>query len=138
MALVHTFMLWYPPTVLLPPVHHPLSARVDNPSQDITNKCRITLFAKSPILSTHTVLSNPSATPRPLVHLTSAIGPSDERVPPLLSFADVELLHAHLVEQGRGKEVGFLKLACKVYEGGLRTHREAVLGAWIPMGEDVR
>jgi hypothetical protein len=137
-ALVRTFMLRYPPTALLPPVRNPSSARVDAPSQDATNKRRITLFAKPPILSTRTVLSNPSATPRPLVRLTSAIGPPDERVPPLLSFADVELLHARLVEQGRGKEVGFLKWVCKAYEGALRTRREAVLGARIPVGEDVQ
>ncbi|KAG1807843.1 uncharacterized protein BJ212DRAFT_1385770 [Suillus subaureus] len=136
-TLVRTFMLRYPPTALLPPARSPSSAHVDAPSQDVMNKRRITLFAKPPILSTRTVLSNPSATPRPLVRLTSAIGPPDERVPPLLSFADVELLHARLVEQGRGKEVGFLKWACKAYEGALRTRREAVLGAQVSVGEDV-
>jgi hypothetical protein len=136
-ALVHTFMSQYPPIALLPPAHNPSSAQVDAPSQDVMNKRTITLFAKPPILSTRTVLSNSSAVPRPLVRLTSAIGPPDERVPPLLSFADVELLHARLVEQGRGKEVGFLKWACKAYEGALRTRREAVLGARVPVEENV-
>ncbi|KAG1854555.1 hypothetical protein F4604DRAFT_1801661 [Suillus subluteus] len=125
-ALVRTFMTRYPPTALLPPARNPSSARVDAPSQDVMNKRKITLFAKPPILSTRTILSNPSATPRPLVRLTSAIGPPDERVPPLL------------MEQGRGKEVGFLKWACKAYEGALRTRREAVLGARVSVGEDVQ
>ncbi|KAG1733492.1 hypothetical protein EDB19DRAFT_1730423 [Suillus lakei] len=131
-ALVRTFMSRYPPTALLPPSPQSIVY------SDVTNKRTITLFAKPPILSTRTVLTNPSSTPRPLVRLTSAIGPPDERVPPLLSFADVELLHARLVEQGRGKEVGFLKWACKAYEGALRTRREAVLGARIPVGENVK
>ncbi|KAG0702119.1 hypothetical protein DFH29DRAFT_923077 [Suillus ampliporus] len=137
-ALVRTFMSRYPPTALLPLARNPSSAQVDAPSRDATNKRAITLFAKPPILSTRTVLSNPSSTPRPLVRLTSAIGPPDERVPPLLSFADVELLHARLVEQGRGKEVGFLKWACKAYEGALRKRREAVLGARVPVGDAVQ
>ncbi|KAG2138975.1 hypothetical protein DEU56DRAFT_980376 [Suillus clintonianus] len=137
-ALVRTFMSRYPPTALLPPTRNPSFAQIDVPSQDITSKRKITLFAKPPILSTRTVLSNPSSTPRPLVRLTSAIGPPDERVPPLLSFADVELLHTRLVEQGRGREVGFLKWACKAYEGALRTRREAVLGARVPVGDDVQ
>lgn len=137
-ALVRTFMSRYPPTALLPSARrNTSSALVDAPSHDVTNKRTITLFAKPPILSTRTVLSNPPAAPRPLVRLTSAIGPPDERVPPLLSFADVELLHARLAEQGRGKEVKFLKWACKAYEGALRTRREAVLGARVPAGENV-
>jgi hypothetical protein len=136
-ALVRTFMSRYPPTALLPSARNPSSAHVDAPSQDVTNKRTITLFAKPPILSTRTILSNPPAAPRPLVRLTSAIGPPDERVPPLLSFADLELLHTRLVEQGRGKEVKFLKWACKAYEGALRTRREAVLGARVPAGENV-
>ncbi|KAG2137882.1 uncharacterized protein EDB93DRAFT_1166539 [Suillus bovinus] len=137
-ALIRMFISRYPPTALLPLARNPSSAHIDAPSQDIIKKRTITLFAKPPILSTRTVLSNSSATPRPLVRLTSAIGTPDERVPPLLSFSDVELLHARLVEQGRGKEVGFLKWACKAYEGALRTRREAVLGARVPVGEDVR
>lgn len=136
-ALVRTFMSRYPPTALLPSARNPLSAHVDAPSQGVTNNRTISLFAKPPILSTRTVLSNPPAAPRPLVRLTSAIGPPDERVPPLLSFADMELLHTRLVEQGRGKEVKFLKWACKAYEGALRTRREAVLGARVPAGENV-
>lgn len=136
-ALVRTFMSRYPPTALLPSARNPSSARVDAPSQDATNKRTITLFAKPPILSTRTVLSNSPAAPRPLVRLTSAIGPPDERVPPLLSFADLELLHTRLVEQGMSKEVKFLKWACKAYEGALRTRREAVLGARVPAGENV-
>ncbi|KAG1895520.1 uncharacterized protein F5891DRAFT_1057857 [Suillus fuscotomentosus] len=135
-TLLRTFMSRYPPTALLPPARNPSSAHVD--AQDVMKKRTITLFAKPPILSTRTILSNSAATPRPLVRLTSAIGPPDERVPPLLSFVDVELLHARLVEQGRGKEVGFLKWACKAYEGALRTRREAVLGARVPAGEDIR
>ncbi|KAG1777919.1 hypothetical protein EV702DRAFT_1098460 [Suillus placidus] len=137
-ALVRTFLSRYPPTALLPPARNQTSAQVDAPSLVITNKCTINLFAKPPILSTRTILGNSSAPPRPLVRLTSAIGPLDERVPPLLSFADVELLHARLVEQGRAKEVGFLKWVCKAYEGALRTRREAVLGARVPVGEDVQ
>ncbi|KAG2068355.1 hypothetical protein BDR04DRAFT_1158025 [Suillus decipiens] len=137
-ALVRTFMSRYPPTALLPPARNPSSTHIDASSQDDMKKRRITLFAKPPILSTRTVLINSSATPRPLVRLTSAVGPPDERVPPLLSFADVELLHTRLVEQGRGKEVGFLKWACKAYEGALRTRREAVLGARVPVREDAR
>ncbi|OJA17820.1 hypothetical protein AZE42_06148 [Rhizopogon vesiculosus] len=137
-ALIRTFMSRYPPTALLPPARNPPSTQVDVPSPDATNKRTITLFAKPPILSTRTILSNPSSSPRPLVRLTSAVGPPDECVPPLLSFADVELLHARLVEQGRNREVGFLKWACKAYEGALRKRREAVLGAHVPMGEGPR
>jgi len=128
----------YPPTALLPPASNPASARVDDPCADVVKKRAITLFAKPPILSTRTVLSNPPSSPRPLVRLTSVVGPIDERVPPLLSFADVELLHARLVEQGRSKDLGFLKWACKAYEGALRKRRDAVLGARVPVGEEHR
>ncbi|KAH7882214.1 hypothetical protein F5I97DRAFT_1913236 [Phlebopus sp. FC_14] len=92
----------------------------------------LSLFAKPPILSTRTVLTNAnsvssSSTARPLVRLTSAVGPSDDRVPPLIGFTDVELLHKRLVEQGRVKELGYIKWLCKAYTGALRRRRDAVL-----------
>ncbi|KAF8266080.1 hypothetical protein EI94DRAFT_1803621 [Lactarius quietus] len=64
---------------------------------------------------------------RPLVRLTTPLDVQDERVPPLLAFADVEVLHHRLVAVGDLRGVSYVKWVCKAYEGALRRRREAAL-----------
>lgn len=66
---------------------------------------------------------------RPIVRLTSPTDVQDDRVPPLLTFRDLESLHGRLVEQGqrRKKEIGFVKWVSKAYEGHLRKRRERAM-----------
>ncbi|KAH9068095.1 hypothetical protein EDB83DRAFT_683485 [Lactarius deliciosus] len=64
---------------------------------------------------------------RPLVRLTTPLDVQDERVPPLVAFADVEALHHRLVAVGDLRGVAYVKWACKAYEGALRRRREAAL-----------
>ncbi|EJU00254.1 hypothetical protein DACRYDRAFT_109000 [Dacryopinax primogenitus] len=52
-----------------------------------------------------------------------SLSESDDAVPPVLLFRDVELLHHRLVARGRFEDVGFLRWACKAYVGGLRERR---------------
>ena len=64
---------------------------------------------------------------RPLVRLTTVLDVQDDRVPPLLAFADVEALHHRLVAAGDLRGIAYVKWACKAYEGALRRRREAAL-----------
>jgi hypothetical protein len=64
---------------------------------------------------------------RPLVRLTTPLDVQDERVPPLLVFADVEVLHHRLVAAGDLRGIAYVKWVCKAYEGELRRRREAAL-----------
>jgi hypothetical protein len=64
---------------------------------------------------------------RPLVRLTTALDVQDDAVPPLLTFADIEVLHHRLVAAGDLRGVAYVKWACKAYEGALRRRREATL-----------
>ncbi|EIN05304.1 hypothetical protein PUNSTDRAFT_122546 [Punctularia strigosozonata HHB-11173 SS5] len=66
---------------------------------------------------------------RPLVRLVSAPEIPDDHVPPLLTFADLEILHHRLVAAGRIAEVGYIKWVSKAYEGALRRRRDATMGA---------
>ncbi|KAH9943789.1 hypothetical protein B0H21DRAFT_779635 [Amylocystis lapponica] len=80
---------------------------------------------KAALRSSRTVLHGA----RPLVRLTSAVGVPDDAVPPLLTFADVRLLHQCLVAAGDRAGLRYLGWVCKAYEGSLRRRREAVLRA---------
>ncbi|KIJ60928.1 hypothetical protein HYDPIDRAFT_177233 [Hydnomerulius pinastri MD-312] len=152
LALLRTFVSRYPPSALAQsPALSQMSSQHDPSSLEITSSTptppkspTIQLFAKPPILSTRTVLTNPvpsasslPTTARPLVRLTSSIGPRDDRVPPLIGFADVELLHTRLAERGRTKELGYLKWVCKSYESAIRKRRDAVLKAAPALSADV-
>jgi hypothetical protein len=64
---------------------------------------------------------------RPLVRLTTALDVQDDDVPPLLTFADIEVLHHRLVAAGNVRGVAYVKWVCKTYEGALRKRREATL-----------
>ena len=64
---------------------------------------------------------------RPLVRLTTALDVQDDDVPPLLTFADIEVLHHRLVAAGDGRGLAYVKWVCKAYEGALRKRREAAL-----------
>ena len=64
---------------------------------------------------------------RPLVRLTTPLDVQDERVPPLLAFADVEALHHRLVAAGDLRGVAYVKWVSKAYEGALGRRREAAL-----------
>jgi hypothetical protein len=67
------------------------------------------------------------ASDRPLVRLTTALDVQDDNVPPLLTFADVEVLHHRLVAAGDRRGLAYVKWVCKAYEGALRKRREAAL-----------
>ena len=136
LALLRTFVSRYPPKAVLRPTDSgashdafPLAMPIASPSKSPTAQ----LFAKPPILSTRTVLANPvsstSLTARPLVRLTSVISPKDDRVPPVIAFDDVDLLHTRLAEHGRIKDLGYIKWACMAYGNALRKRRDAVLKA---------
>ncbi|KAI0276061.1 hypothetical protein BGY98DRAFT_1090385 [Russula aff. rugulosa BPL654] len=68
-----------------------------------------------------------AASNRPLVRLTTALDVQDDDVPPLLTFADIEVLHHRLVAAGDRRSLAYVKWVCKVYEGALRKRREAAL-----------
>ena len=143
LALLRSFVSRYPPNTVLRPtgaqsVSHDPSTRPivsPTPTTSPSTSTPIPLFAKPPILSTRTVLTNPASvspstsTARPLVRLTSVVTPKDDRVPPVIGFSDVDLLHARLAERGRIKDVGYVKWACMAYAGALKKRREAVFKA---------
>ncbi|EPQ55844.1 hypothetical protein GLOTRDRAFT_138607 [Gloeophyllum trabeum ATCC 11539] len=79
----------------------------------------------SPLRSTRTALD----APRPLVRLAGVTEVGDDGVPPLLTFADVELLHHRLVAAGDREGIAYVKWVCKAYEGALRERRERVMRA---------
>ncbi|KAH0834064.1 hypothetical protein J3R83DRAFT_11348 [Lanmaoa asiatica] len=116
-ALLRTFVSRYPPNAVLQSTEsQPPSldtSPVVMPAKSPSNSATVQLFAKPPILSTRTVLTNPvsseSLAARPLVRLTSVVSPTDDRVPPIIAFGDVDLLHARLAEHGRIKDVGYIK-----------------------------
>ena len=64
---------------------------------------------------------------RPLVRLMTALDVQDDAVPPLLTFADIEVLHHRLVAAGDRRGLASVKWVCKAYEGALRKRREAAL-----------
>ncbi|KAG8215307.1 hypothetical protein J3R82DRAFT_8896 [Butyriboletus roseoflavus] len=136
-ALLRSFVSRYPPNAVLQPTDSqlvPLDASptmipIKSPAKSTTAQ----LFTKPPILSTRTVLTNPmssaSMAARPLVRLTSAVSPKDDRVPPIIAFSDVDLLHARLAEHGRVKDLGYIKWVCMAYANALKKRRDAVLKA---------
>lgn len=103
------------------------------PTKPPSKSGTVQLSAKPHILSTRTVLTNPvsstSLAARPLVRLTSVASPKDDRVPPIIAFGDVDLLHARLAEHGRIKDLGYIKWVCMAYANALKRRREAVLKA---------
>jgi hypothetical protein len=80
---------------------------------------------KLSLQSTRTVLHGA----RPLVRMVSTVELPDDTVPPLLTFADVEILHHRLVVAGRKDAIGYLKYICKAYEGALRLRRDLAMQA---------
>ncbi|KAI0298979.1 hypothetical protein B0F90DRAFT_1729750 [Multifurca ochricompacta] len=64
---------------------------------------------------------------RPLVRLTSALDIQDDDVPPLLTFADLEVLHHRLVATDNLRGIAYVKWVCKAYEGALQKRRQAAL-----------
>jgi len=75
---------------------------------------------KHPLQSTRTTLKGP----RPLVCATLTVELPDDPIPPLLTFADVEVLH-RLVATGRKDDtIGYIKYICKACEGALRLRRD--------------
>ena len=64
---------------------------------------------------------------KPIVRLTSGSDVADDRVPPLLTFTDVAILHRRLVLDGRRRDIDYLKYVCVSYECGLRERRERAL-----------
>ena len=68
-----------------------------------------------------------AASNRPLVRLTTALDVQDDYVPPLLTFADVEMLHHRLVVADDRRGLAYVKWVCKAYEGALRKRREVAL-----------
>ncbi|KAI6014131.1 hypothetical protein BKA83DRAFT_2198619 [Pisolithus microcarpus] len=165
LSLLRTFVDRYPPKAVLPYEVGVRSSTTVDEGPVTTGRGTLTsaghksptfsLFAKPPILSTRVTLTNPKPaypssssslppTPttisvaKPLVRLTSATGPKDDRVPPIIGFSDVELLHHRLVALRRTKDVGYVKWVCEAYKGLLRQRRERVLkGASRRAGAEV-
>jgi hypothetical protein len=81
--------------------------------------------AQRPVMRTMRV--SLAARDHPLVRLTTALDVQDDDVPPLLTFADVEVLHHRLVAVGDRRGLAYIKWVCKTYEGALRRRREAAL-----------
>lgn len=61
------------------------------------------------------------------MRLTSASLVPDDHVPPMLMWADLEIVHHRLVARGDKHGVGFVKYVCNAYEGELRRRREATM-----------
>jgi hypothetical protein len=101
LALLRGFVAAYPPLAVRAPAR-PLDMR-----------------------STRTVLVGA----RPLVRLTAPAHVPDDAVPPLLTFADIEVLHHRCVAAGDAKGVGLVHWVCKAYEGELRRRRERTMMA---------
>jgi hypothetical protein len=78
---------------------------------------------KDEMRSTRTLLIGPN----PLVRLTSPVHVADDRVPPILTFGDLEIVHHRLQAVGDAKGVGYVHWVCKAYEGELRRRREKML-----------
>ncbi|KAG6377684.1 hypothetical protein JVT61DRAFT_14453 [Boletus reticuloceps] len=146
LALLRSFVSRYPPNAVLQPADSQLVS-FDTPSiampigsSLISKSTTVQLFAKPPILSTRTALTNPASsalsTARPLVRLTSVVVPKDDRVPPVIGFSDVDLLHARLAEQRKIKDLGYIKWVCMAYGNALKKRRDAVLKAAPTRHED--
>ncbi|KAI0632976.1 hypothetical protein C8Q77DRAFT_860489 [Trametes polyzona] len=80
---------------------------------------------KPELRSTRTALQGA----RPLVRLLTPVEVPDDRVPPLLSFQEVESLHHRLVAARDGESIRYLKWVCMSYAGALKRRKEAVLRA---------
>ncbi|OCH90875.1 hypothetical protein OBBRIDRAFT_825697 [Obba rivulosa] len=80
---------------------------------------------KPTVRSTRTVLVGV----KPLVRLTSAVDVPDDSVPPLLSFAELEILHHRLIAAQDSAGIRYIKWLCKAYEGALRRRRASVVQA---------
>ncbi|KAF8658409.1 hypothetical protein AX16_001962 [Volvariella volvacea WC 439] len=81
---------------------------------------------KLSISSTRTVLTGN----KPLVRMTGTSEIPDDRVPPLLTFGDLEILHHRLVAAGdRENAIGYLKYVSKAYEWALRVRRDEAMKA---------
>ncbi|KAG9310981.1 hypothetical protein JVU11DRAFT_8859 [Chiua virens] len=140
LVLLRTFVSRYPPNTVLQPSESRLTSVETSPIVKTRKSTTIQLFAKPLILSTRTILMNPvsstASTARPLVRLTSAVTPKDDRVPPIIAFSDVELLHTRLAEHGRTKELGYIKWVCMAYTNALKKRRDVVLKASPTRHED--
>ncbi|KAJ7209556.1 hypothetical protein GGX14DRAFT_364700, partial [Mycena pura] len=53
----------------------------------------------------------------------------DDRVPPLLAFDDLELLHHRLIAASMRTGIGYIKYISKAYEWALRGRRDATMKA---------
>ncbi|KIK56080.1 hypothetical protein GYMLUDRAFT_204967 [Collybiopsis luxurians FD-317 M1] len=75
---------------------------------------------------------------RPLVRLTSQVEIPDRRIPPLLTWKDLEVLHHRLVADGRReRDISYVKYVCKAYEWALRVRRDETMRAKPGTGEDL-
>ncbi|KAF9262334.1 hypothetical protein L218DRAFT_441360 [Marasmius fiardii PR-910] len=66
---------------------------------------------------------------RPLVRLSSELEVPDDRVPPLFTFMDLEMLHHRLAAAQRAEDIGYIKYVCKAYEWALRVRRDETMRA---------
>ena len=71
---------------------------------------------------------------RPLVRLTTPVEIPDDTVPPLLSFPELQTLHAKLVDAVDKSVIAYVKYVCVSYRGALRRRKETVLSA-RPVGD---
>ncbi|TFK36519.1 hypothetical protein BDQ12DRAFT_686552 [Crucibulum laeve] len=71
---------------------------------------------------------------RPLVRMTSTEVP-DDKVPPLLTFPDLEVLHHRLVVYEKTKDIGYIKWLTSTYEWVLRMRRNEAMKARPPKAD---
>ena len=104
MSAVRAFVAAYPPTAVRTPAERP------------------------PFRSTRTNL----IAARPLVRVFNPAEIPDDAVPPLLAFAELEVLHHRLIAAvpcANPADVRYLGWVCRAYEGSLRKRREQALQA---------
>ena len=66
---------------------------------------------------------------RALVRMTAVTEVPDDKVPPMMTFRDLEILHHRLVDEARVKDIKYVTWLCKSYEYGLRRRRDAAFNS---------
>ncbi|KAJ3994991.1 hypothetical protein F5050DRAFT_1695180 [Lentinula boryana] len=107
---LRTFVARYPPSA----VRHSSPAR---------NHSTTSSISKPAFRSTRTSLVDT----RPLVRLTSPLHLPCGKLPPVLVWRDLEVLHHRIVAKRREKDLAYIKWVCKSYEWALRVRRDEAM-----------
>ena len=99
MDLLHQFVDRYPPLIV----------KQASPS-DPKRSSRTSLYAE-----------------RPIVRLTERSMIPEDRIPPFVTFRDLNLLHQRAIAAKRQDYISYITWVGKAYEGALRRRREGTL-----------